>query len=98
MPDSARKCKPGREGAGSRFELGPPAAIGYRGGMSPTDSHINAAAQYVSGPGSPPASDLCDWSKGQMVIMVDWQVLLLNDVVILAGFGLIVWLILRNRK
>jgi hypothetical protein len=75
---------------------------GYRGGMPSSDSDTNATveqiAQAVSGTGtmSPSDSDLCDWSRGHIII--DWPVLLLNDAVIIAGVGLIVWLILRKQK
>ena len=69
--------------------------------MPPPDSNTNAnaaveqVAGYVSG--APPSdSDLCDWSKGHTVI--DWPILLLNDAIIIAGVGLIVWIILRKQK
>jgi hypothetical protein len=72
----------------------------YRGGMPPSDSNTNAAierlAGYVSGTGNPSDSDLCDWSKGHTII--DWPVLLLNDAVIIAGVGLVVWIIVRKRN
>jgi len=31
-------------------------------------------------------------------MMIDWPVLLLNDAIMIAGVGLIVWIILRKRK
>jgi len=68
--------------------------------MPPSDSNTNDAmekmAGYVSGTSSPSDSDLCDWSKGH--ILIDWPVMLLNDAVIIAGVGLIVWIILRKQK
>lgn len=76
---------------------------GYPGWMPPSNSNTNAtaeqiaqAAQAVSGTGSPSDSDLCDWSKGHTII--DWPFLLLNDAVIIAGVGLVVWIIVRKRK
>jgi hypothetical protein len=69
--------------------------------MPPPPSNTNAIveqmAQAVSGTMSP--SDLCDWSQGHTIhTMVDWPILLLNDAVIIAGVGLIVWIILRKQK
>ena len=70
--------------------------------MPPADSNTNATveqmAQAVSGSGtmSPSNSDLCDWSEGHTII--DWPVMLINDAVIIAGVGLIVWIILRKQK
>ena len=68
--------------------------------MPPSDSSTNVTveqmAQYVSGTMPPSDSDLCDWSKGHTII--DWPVLLLNDAFIIAGVGLVVWIILRKQK
>jgi hypothetical protein len=70
--------------------------------MSPSSSNTNTNATveqlagYVSGTSSPSDSDLCDWSKGHIV--TDWPVILLNDAVIIAGVGLVVWMIMRKRK
>jgi hypothetical protein len=68
--------------------------------MPPSDSNTNATVEqvagYVSGTSSPSDSDLCDWSKGHTII--DWPFLLLNDAFIIAGVGLIVWIILRKQK
>jgi hypothetical protein len=67
--------------------------------MPPSDSDTNAAVEklagYVGGTG-PSNSDLCDWSKGHTII--DWPILLLNDAFIIAGVGLIVWIILQKQK
>ena len=67
--------------------------------MSPSDSNTNATVEqmerYVSG-GTTSPSDLCDWSKGPTII--DWPVLLLNDALIIAGVGLVVWIIVRKQK
>ena len=72
---------------------------GYRGGMPPSDSNTNAAveqmAQAVSGT-MPPSDNYSDWAGPHIII--DWPVLLLNDAVIIAGVGLIVWIILRKQK
>jgi len=70
-------------------------------GMSSSDGTngtVEQAAQAVSGTLPPSYSDLCDWSKGQVMVIVDWPILLLNDAVIIAGVGLVVWIILRKRK
>jgi hypothetical protein len=68
--------------------------------MPPSDHDTNAGvdrmAQYVSGPVPPTDSDLCDWSKGHTI--TDWPLMLLNDAIIIAGVGLVVWVILRKRK
>ena len=68
--------------------------------MPPSDSNTNATVEqiagYVSGTGAPSDSDLCDWSKGHTII--DWPFLLFNDAVIIAGVGLVVWIIMRKRK
>jgi hypothetical protein len=73
---------------------------GYHGGMSPSDSSTNVTpeqlAGYVGGTSSPSDSDLCDWSKGHTII--DWPFVLFNDALIIAGVGLVVWIILRIRK
>jgi hypothetical protein len=54
-------------------------------------------AGYVSGGTmSPSDMNLCDWSKGH--ILIDWPVMLLNDAVIIVGVGLIVWILLRKQK
>jgi hypothetical protein len=70
--------------------------------MSPSDSNTNATpeqlAGYVSGTSSPSESDLSDWSQGHFIYSSDWPVLLLNDAIIIAGVGLIVWIIVRKRK
>jgi hypothetical protein len=70
----------------------------YRGEMPPssynTNSSVEQIAQAVSGTISP--SNLSDWSEGHTI--VDWPALLLNDAVIIAGVGLIVWIIVRKRK
>jgi hypothetical protein len=66
--------------------------------MHPSTNNIDATvdqlAGAVSGPTSPP--DLCDWSAGHTII--DWPFLLFNDGIIIAGVGLVVWLIVRKRK
>ena len=68
--------------------------------MPPSASNTNATpeelAGYVSGTSYPSDSDLCDWSKGHIII--DWPAFLLNDAIIIAGVGLIVWIILRKQK
>jgi hypothetical protein len=70
--------------------------------MSPSDSNTNATpeqlAGYVSGTSSPSDSNTFDWSKGHIVTIIDWPILLLNDAIIIAGVGLIVWIILRKQK
>ena len=71
--------------------------------MSSSDSNTNAAVEriagYVSGTTSQSDNDLCDWSKGHTIhAITDWPVLLLNDAVIIAGVGLIVWIILRKQR
>ena len=69
--------------------------------MSPSDTNTDAAVErlagYVGGTGQP-NSDLCDWSTGHLVSEVGWPALLLNDAFIIAGVGLILWLMLRKRK
>jgi hypothetical protein len=68
--------------------------------MPPSTNNTNATVeqleQYVGGDGPTSPSDLCDWSKGHTII--DWPVILLNDAVIIAGVGLIVWIIVRKQK
>jgi len=68
--------------------------------MSPSDSSTNVTvdqmAQAVSGTMALSDSDLCDWSKGHTLI--DWPLLIFNDLFIIAGVGLIVWILLRIRK
>jgi hypothetical protein len=77
-------------------------ASGYRGGMSPSDSNTNAALEQTAGAvsGTVYPSDLSDWSAGHVII--DWPAILLSDVLndafIIAGVGLVVWLIVRKRK
>ncbi len=65
----------------------------------PTNATPEQLAGYVSGASPSSPADLCDWSKGH-VLYVDnyWPVLLLNDALIIAGVGLIVWIILRAQK
>ncbi len=63
---------------------------------SNTNSTVEQMARAVSGTMSPSDSDLCDWSKGHTVI--DWPVLVLNDAFLIAGIGLVVWIIVRKRK
>jgi hypothetical protein len=73
-------------------------------GMPPSDSNTNVTVDqlegYVGGGGGTTSpADLCDWSKGHLLYTgVDWPVLLLNDAVIIAGVGLIVWIMLRKQK
>jgi len=68
--------------------------------MPPPDTNTNATVErlagYVSGTMSPSDSDLCDWSKGHTI--VDWPVLILNDAFLIAGIGLVVWIIVRKRQ
>ena len=73
--------------------------------MSSSDSNTNATVEQMeqavtwTGTGSPSDSDLCDWSKGHLIYTItDWPVLLLNDAVIIAGVGFIVWIILRKQR
>jgi hypothetical protein len=63
-----------------------------------TAAKVDQLEQYVSGNGTTSPSDLCDWSKGHTITVTDWPVLLLNDAVIIAGVGLVVWLIIRKRN
>jgi hypothetical protein len=70
--------------------------------MQPSTNSTNASVEqlekYVGGDGPTSPSDLCDWSKGHILTSVDWPVLLLNDAIIIAGVGLVVWLIIRKRS
>jgi hypothetical protein len=58
------------------------------------DAAVDQAAQTVSGTTS--LSDVVEWSPGHFI--VDWPTMLLNDAIIIAGVGLVVWLIVRKRK
>jgi hypothetical protein len=86
----------------SHLKADPAGESGYGGGMPPSDGHTNATpeqlAGYVSGTSTPSDSDLCDWSKGPAITMIDWPILLLNDAFIIAGVGLVVWIMLRKWK
>jgi hypothetical protein len=67
--------------------------------MQPPDSNTNSAIEQIAGAVSgtpPPDSDLFDWSKGHTI--TDWPVLLFNDALIIAGVGLVVWVLLRKQK
>ncbi len=65
--------------------------------MSPSDSNTNSTvdqlAGAVSGGTSPSDSDLCDWSKGHTVMVIDWPVLVLNDAFLIAALSLVGWII-----
>jgi hypothetical protein len=69
--------------------------------MPPPDDNFNAAVEklagYVSGP---PLSngDLCDWSRGPLLSIIDWPRIALHFAPLIAGIGLIVWIIRRKRK
>ena len=69
--------------------------------MTPSDDNFNAAVEklagYVGGTGLAD-SDLCDWSKGHTIYYIDWPRLIAYDALLIAGIGLIVWIILRKRK
>jgi hypothetical protein len=69
--------------------------------MAPSTNNTNVTVEQLEGyvnNGTTSPSDLCDWSKGHIITVPDWPVLLLNDAVIIAGVGLIVWIILRKQK
>ena len=68
--------------------------------MTPSDDNFNAAVEklagYVGGTGLAD-SDLCDWSKGHL-LYIDRPRIALRFALLIAGIGLIVWIILRKRK
>lgn len=57
---------------------------------------MDQTAGAVSGTIYPSDRDLSDWSKGHTII--DWPVLILNDAFLIAGIGLVVWIIVRKQK
>ena len=69
--------------------------------MPPPDDDFNARveklAAYVSGPPTSD-SDLCDWSQGRLIYIINWPGIALLFAPLIAGIGLIVWITLRKRK